>query len=260
MALCSRDFHDVRRHTCSDCEYDKDQRNLELITGNKEQVTIGSGKRGAFDTLTDYQELCRLSHGKFSSRLPPLSERLIGVGLEQRPDLKCYAWTWFGPIDRFELVKSCKRGHCRKGVSEEWRVLNDEELGFVVLSHEVGERLLQSLHPAEASKVFEAILGLSPFDVLAHVKLSLALLATNSAWRLHHNNAISSDFDTAQKLLIPQILRNAIALEPNNMHLLSIADLILRVVGCVSVYDKYLSEETPRSPGIDACLLLLLRS
>ena len=83
------------------------------------------------------------------------------------------AWCHLGPVERFELVRTCRRLHTVHG-----EALRDAELEWVVNSHEVGELLLQAARPGEAATMYAAVLALVPGDALSHVKLAASHLAT----------------------------------------------------------------------------------
>jgi len=189
------------------------------------------------------------------------------------------SWTWLGPVDRFELVKSCKR-------SQRWRKtrvgeshpispgdstldseigcveLTDDELEWVVSCHEVAELLLSRVRPAEAALLFEAVIDVSPSDVLAHIKLALALLAADAEAQTVGSQQGSwgeSEVAAARRLRVPTLLRHAVMLDPSNGHLKGLVDLILRVLARSRIPDQLWAADVPRSPGIDLCLLAMLR-
>lgn len=232
-------------------------------------------------------------------------------------------WTWLGDMERFELVKSCKRSRrpsprkrsandgsggagevdgrrdryagvcsktsisggtvppnqvaCATADENRWCELNDAELAWVVGAHEIAEGFMARSRPAEACVVLSQLLDLSPSDVLAHVKLAVALLAADTedgagadfdstsggtgeeATKRGAERAPAANVQAARNLQIPVLLRCAVQLEPENAHLRSLVDLVLRIVGGVEVPDSYWGAELPRSPGIDLCLLAMLR-
>lgn len=177
-------------------------------------------------------------------------------------------WTWFGEMDRFELVKSCKRSPVivenSAPNSEDWVEISDSMLDWVVRSHELAEGLLVAARPSEAALVYESILDLSNSDVLSLVKLALALLAAEvlGASPAPRERLASAEFPimlTTQNSAI-RLLAHAVHLEPSNRHLAHVADLTLRIISGEHIPDLLLSAEVPRSPGIDHCLLMLLHS
>jgi hypothetical protein len=169
--------------------------------------------------------------------------------------------------------------HSNNG-SSSWCELSDSELAWVVGAHEVAEGLLSRSRPAEACVLLVAVLDLSPSDVLAHVKLALALLAADTEDGTSFEPTVSApasgaaapapatrpvaggpaaNVAAARRLLVPVLLRHALQLEPLNAHLRALADLVLRVLGGAPVPDALWGPELPRSPGIDLCLLAMLR-
>jgi len=232
-------------------------------------------------------------------------------------------WTWFGDVERFELVKSCNRSRRpspRKRATTDrgsasgvdgtsdihivdfrnsrlssdatnhnedngttsndedcWCELDDAELAWVVGAHEVAEGFMTRSRPAEACAILTQLLDLSPSDVLAHVKLAVALLAADAEDGAGTNVESTSgatearaagrraartpavNAAAARRLQVPVLLRRAVQLEPENAHLRMLVDLVLRIIGSVEVPDTYWGAELPRSPGIDLCLLAMLR-
>ena len=149
-------------------------------------------------------------------------------------------WTWLGPLDRFELVRSCGRS-----VNQAGEPLSDEELACIVEAHEVGEELLCLARLSEAAEVFELILASSPSDVLAHLKLAVAVLAVHP--------------DKARRLAVA-LLRHAVWLEPHNCHARDYADMLLRLAtGRPLEPWMTTAARVPQSPGMAAAALELLR-
>lgn len=177
-------------------------------------------------------------------------------------------WTWFGEIDRFELVKSCKRSRVMVEKfgpdSKDWVELSDGILDWVVRSHEVAEKLLIAARPSEGALVYEAILDVSNSDVLSHVKLALSLMAAGvlgvSAASTERSTSADVPMTLKTKNSAIRLLAHAVYLEPSNQHLAHVVDIALRAISGEQIPDWLLSAEVPRSPGIDHCLLILLRS
>ena len=171
-----------------------------------------------------------------------------------------------------------------------WAELSDAELTWAVACHECAEALLARGRFGEAAKVLAALLEVAPSDVLAHLKLALALLAADalSSPGGSGSGGARSHVNAAQQLRVPQLLRRAVRLEPGNAHLRAAADLVLRIVAATDeaaasvaasaaasvsggsmgkepsggggIPDRLWSaSETPRSEGMDACLLAMLR-
>ena len=149
----------------------------------------------------------------------------------------------------------------------EHSILTDVELEWVVSSNEVAEQLLERFRFSEASAVLQALLDMSESDVLAHLKLAYALLAADVAdlGSADSGAGVSRTFNptqfvsTARRLRVPQLLHHAIQLEPLNAHVHENADLLLRVISNEDIPDRMWTAEVPRSPGMDSCLLVMLR-
>jgi hypothetical protein len=261
-------------HTSSDSESPSSP--PSLFPGDGHQVDDGS----ACDDLTTEAVALRRAKAKFSlSDSERIENKLVDPNYSppallplHREDELGSNWTWLGQVDRFELVKSCKRsrrlfrqsgnGGCESSVEPfEWRDLSDSELSWVVSCHEVGERLLLQARPAEAALLFEAILDLSPSDVLANLKLALALLAADAqSGGSGHVSGAAGASATARRLHVPALLRHAVALDPANNHLIGLVDLILRIISRTAIPDQlWGASDFPRSSGMDLCLLAMLR-
>jgi hypothetical protein len=125
-------------------------------------------------------------------------------------------WTWFGALDRFELVKSARRTVNRGG-----RELTDAELTILVEQHERVERLLVEGSFPEAAGVLGDLCAGFPNSTLGLFNLALAKLAAAAAGG---ERALTPALEDAA-----QLLRMAVGLEPENQALRSHADLVLRV-------------------------------
>jgi len=124
-----------------------------------------------------------------------------------------------------------------------WCELNVSELAWVVGAHEVAEGFMARSRPAEAYTILTQLLDLSPSDVLAHVKLAVALLAADAedgagtnvksisgatearaaATRAARTHAASAA--AARQLQVPMLLRRAVQLERENAHPRTLVDL-----------------------------------
>jgi len=200
----------------------------------------------------------------------PINERLKDKTFKPTPlrllkdNSRCH-WTWCGCIDRDELVKSCKRSSCFSTITKQkvindnlnengWRELTNDELEYIVLAHETGERLLIEGRGWEAVGIFENILNISPSDVLAYLKLALSILKSKCDDEEENEN-----FLNVQSYILA-LLKNAMMLDSENKHLKDNIDLILKLLSrCPTIDPRLFSAEVPKSLGMESCYVSMIR-
>jgi hypothetical protein len=283
-----------------------------FFPGEGHRVSEGAAEDGDALALAAVRLLAeRAGFAPPAAAWPPLSDRLRNPAYSPpallpltRAHEFSSSWTWLGDVERFELVKACQRSRCPAprerptdigcgggggGASGGNGEGSTSHPGDPSTPTDAGTDASSATHSNNGSsswcelsdsELLVAVLDLSPSDVLAHVKLALALLAADTEDGTSFEPTVSAPVSgaaapasatrpvaggpaanvaAARRLLVPVLLRHALQLEPLNAHLRALADLVLRVLGGAPVPDALWGPELPRSPGIDLCLLAMLR-